>query len=64
MRHGLGSASRHVGRALARVAREMYLEPTDRLVLCCFETDPAQCRWQQFANWLLVTTGERCIEID
>lgn len=53
-----------ISRSLARIAREAYLAPSDRLVLCCYEADPAQCHRQQFANWLLVTTGERCIEID
>jgi hypothetical protein len=53
-----------LGRALTRIAREAYLEPSSRLVLCCCKADPAQCHRLQFADWLLVTTGERCMEID
>lgn len=52
-----------ITRALLKIAREAYQAPSDRLSLICWEPDPAQCHQSQFANWLLVTTGERSIEI-
>jgi hypothetical protein len=52
-----------ISRTLGWIAREAFQEPSERLCLLCFEADPAQCHRQQFANWLLVTTGELVTEI-
>jgi hypothetical protein len=52
-----------ISRCLARIAREAYQAPSQRLVLCCWETDWANCHRRQFAEWLLVTTGELVTEL-
>jgi Protein of unknown function, DUF488 len=52
-----------IARRLAEIARNAYMEPSDRLCLLCFEADPADCHRSLFASWLLTTTGEKVTEI-
>ncbi len=40
-----------------------YEAPSDRLVLICWEADPARCHRSQFSSWLLETTGELVPEL-
>ncbi|HEY2577216.1 MAG TPA: DUF488 family protein [Streptosporangiaceae bacterium] len=56
-------SAERISRRLHQIAREAFMEPTDRLVLLCWETDPAQCHRSLFADWLLATTGEKTTEI-
>ena len=48
---------------LAGIAANAYLEPSQRLVLLCYETDPARCHRSQFADWWLRVTGEPIHEL-
>lgn len=43
---------------LADIAANAYEAPSGRLVLICWEGDPARCHRRQFAAWWLRTTGE------
>jgi hypothetical protein len=49
-----------IARRIQQIATEAGAE---RLVLLCFEADPAQCHRSLFAWWWLVTTGERITDI-
>jgi Protein of unknown function, DUF488 len=49
-----------IARALERIAREHQAE---RLVLMCFEADPARCHRSMFAQWWM-STGEVIEEPD
>lgn len=51
--------------ALTWIAREAYEAPSERLVLCCWESPEAAetgCHRRQFARWWLENTGERIKE--
>jgi hypothetical protein len=52
--------------ALARIAREAYEAPSERLVLCCWEapeTCETTCHRRTFAAWWLHQTGELVEEV-
>jgi hypothetical protein len=55
--------AQQIARRLVQIARDAYLEPSDRLALCCWETDSSRCHRATFAQWLLVTTGEKVTEV-
>lgn len=55
---GYGSA--RVTAVLERIARGRDAE---RLVLCCFESDPAQCHRSMVATWLITRAGLVCDEL-
>lgn len=57
-RHG----PQEITRRLAQIAKTAYMEPSDRLVLLCWEADPDRCHRGTFARWLLQRTGELVTE--
>jgi hypothetical protein len=48
---------------LAEIARSAFAEPIERLVLLCWETDPARCHRATFSTWWLAETGEPMTEV-
>lgn len=48
---------------LARIAAMAYEAPSGRLVLICWEADPARCHRRQLADWWLHRTGEPIHEL-
>jgi hypothetical protein len=62
-RYGVG----RIHAALAKIAREAYEAPSQRLALCCWEPPEAAettCHRRTFAAWWLLATGELVEEVN
>lgn len=57
--------ARHISKRLRCIAQTAYLEPSDRLCLLCWEISgaPQDCHRGLLADWILITTGEKVVEI-
>jgi hypothetical protein len=63
-RHYLSQLERSGARKIARYLHHIAAEAgSDRLVLLCYEPLAADCHRLMFADWWLVTTGERIEEL-
>ena len=56
--------ARAIAARMAEIARDAFAEPSDRLVLLCWEADSERCHRGLFAAWWFRATGERIEELD
>ncbi len=49
-----------IGQRLEEIASR---HPGERLVLLCFEANPAECHRSMFAEWWMEQTGQRVVEL-